>query len=55
MQDLERVESLDQFVRVDTANARKWQNTWDPRTDSAWLPWFQGEESVVWPTVLKST
>jgi hypothetical protein len=39
MEDIERVESLDQFVKVVSTRARKWQKrTWDPRTESAWLP-----------------
>jgi hypothetical protein len=53
MNDLERVGSLDQFVKTVSNHARKWQKTWDPRTDSAWLPWFRGEESADWPTALK--
>src|SRR5271165_1948883 len=53
MPDLERVESLDQFVKVVSARARKWQGMWDRRTESAWLPWFRGEEDAAWPTALK--
>jgi len=52
MADLERVESLDQFVKVVSARARKWQKTLNRRTESAWLPWFRGEESADWPTAL---
>jgi hypothetical protein len=29
MADLERVESVDQFVKVVSARSRKWQGTWD--------------------------
>jgi hypothetical protein len=53
MVDLERVGSLDQFVETATAHARKWQKTWDRRTESSWLPWFRGEENSDWPTALK--
>jgi hypothetical protein len=53
MVDLERVATLDQFVKVVAARARKWQKNWDQRTASSWLPWFRGEESAKWPTSLK--
>jgi len=53
MIDLERVASLDQYAKAVAAQARKWQKIWDRRTESAWLPWFRGEESSNWPTALK--
>jgi|HubBroStandDraft_1064217.scaffolds.fasta_scaffold67987_1 hypothetical protein len=55
MQDLESVESLDQFVKVVTANARKWlpKSQEKRRTKSSWLPWFRGEENADWPTALR--
>ena len=33
MVDLERVESVAQFVEVAAACLRKWQKKWDPRTE----------------------
>jgi hypothetical protein len=55
MPDLERVESLDQFVRVVTANARRWwpKTAEKRRTKSSWLPWFRGEEISDWSTALR--
>jgi hypothetical protein len=53
MADLERVESLNQFVKVISARARKWQGMWDRRKESASLPWFRGEENADWPTALR--
>lgn len=53
MIDLERVASLDQFVKIVAVQARKWQKMWDRRTESAWLPWFRGEQSAGWPTALR--
>jgi hypothetical protein len=26
---------------------------WDRRTESAWLPWFRGEENADWPAALE--
>lgn len=55
MRDLQRVESLDQFVKVVAANVRKWlpKSPEKLRTKSSWLPWFRGEENADWPTALK--
>ena len=53
MANLGRVETLDQFVKTVSALTRKWQGMWDPRKESAWLPWFRGEENADWPTALK--
>src|ERR1039458_7312462 len=54
MTELERVASLDQFVKVVSASAQKWQQgTWDRRTESSWLPWFRGEENADWTTALR--
>ena len=53
MIDIEGVGSLDQFVKAVAMQTRKWQRRWNRRTDSAWLPWFRGEESVKWSTALK--
>jgi FRG domain len=50
---LGRVESLDQYVKAVSATVRKWQKMWDRRTESAWLPWFRGEENADWSTALK--
>ncbi len=51
MEDLERVGSLDQFVKVVSDRSRKWRGMWDKQ--SAWLPWFRGEENADWPTMLR--
>jgi len=55
MMDLERVASLDQFVKAVTANARKWlpKTPEKLRTKSSWLPWFRGEENADWQTPLR--
>src|ERR1035441_9477027 len=55
MTDLDRVESLDQFVKVVSVRARKWMpaSKEKQRTNSSWLPWFRGEENADWPTALK--
>jgi hypothetical protein len=53
MVDLERVGSLDQFVKAVANQPRKWQKNWDERTESSWLPWFRGEENADWSTALK--
>jgi len=52
MVNLERVGSLDQFVKAVSAQTRLWQKKWDRRTESSWLPWFRGEESADWTTAL---
>ena len=54
MIDLDRVGSLDSFVKAACEVARKWQkDTWDPQKDSSWLPWFRGEEDAEWKTPLR--
>lgn len=55
MLDLESVASLDQYVKVVTANARKWlpKSKEKQRTKSSWLPWFRGEENADWDTALR--
>jgi hypothetical protein len=55
MVDLERVASLDQFVKAVTDHARKWlpRTPEKRRTKSSWLPWFRGEENADWPTALR--
>ena len=53
MVEIERVGSLDQFVKTVATQTQQWQKEWDRRTESAWLPWFRGEESAKWSTALK--
>ncbi len=53
MLELARIDSLDQFVKIFSARVATWQEMWDRRTESAWLPWFRGEENAEWPTALK--
>jgi hypothetical protein len=46
--------SLDSFVRLTCDQTRRWQKgKWDPRKDSAWLPWFRGVENATWKTALR--
>lgn len=54
MEEAGRVQSVDEFVKVVCSLASRWQkNTWDLRKQSAWLPWFRGEENADWQTVLR--
>lgn len=49
-----RVQSVDEFVKLVCDLSSRWQKgTWDPRKDSAWLPWFRGEENADWQTALR--
>jgi FRG domain len=52
--DAGRVQSVDEFVKLVCKLAQKWQKgTWHIRKESAWLPWFRGEENADWDTALK--